>query len=99
MYQPSFGDLAHLGHVELLTPEFEASLTFFTKLMGLHEADRVDESVYLRAWGDYERFTLKLTCSETSGLDHVAFRAKSAAVLAQLDRLEQVTNEQYQLSK
>jgi catechol 2,3-dioxygenase len=88
-FQPSFGDIAHLGHVELLIPKFEESLVFFTDTMGLHEAGRDDTSVYLRAWGDYERFTLQLTRSRQSGIGHVAFRARSAEVLQKLvDNLE-----------
>lgn len=80
-YQPVFGDIAHLGHVELLTPKFEESLRFFTEIMGLHESGRDGESSFLRAWGDYERFTLQLTRSITSGLGHVAFRARTPATL------------------
>jgi len=83
-YHPQFGDIAHLGHIELLTPKFEASLAFFTEIMGLHEAGHRGDSVFLRAWADYERFTLQLTRSTTSGLGHVAFRARSANVLEHL---------------
>lgn len=79
--QPAFGDLAHLGHIELLTPKFEKSVAFFKDVMGLHESGRAGDSIYLRAWADYERFTLQLTRSPRSGLGHVAFRAKSASVL------------------
>src|SRR5580704_2781670 len=83
-HQPAFGDLAHLGHIELLTPRFEKSLAFFKDVMGLHESGRQGDSVYLRAWADYERFTLQLTRSATSGVGHVAFRARSADVLQRL---------------
>jgi catechol 2,3-dioxygenase len=83
-FRPAFGDIAHLGHIELLTPKLEASLAFFTGVMGLHESGREGDSVFLRGWGDYERFTLQLTDATTSGLGHVAFRARSASVLEQL---------------
>jgi catechol 2,3-dioxygenase len=83
-FQPQFGDIAHLGHIELLTPKFEESLAFFTTIIGLHEAGRKDNSVFLRAWGDYERFTLQLTRSTTSGLGHVAFRTRSSKILIEL---------------
>lgn len=83
-YQPIFGDIAHLGHIELLTPAFEASLTFFKEIVGLHESGRRGNSVFLRAWGDYEKFTLQLTGSTTSGLGHVAFRARSEETLKDL---------------
>jgi catechol 2,3-dioxygenase len=82
--KPIFGDIAHLGHIELRTPRFEESLAFFTDVIGLHIAGKDEQSVYLRAWGDYERFTLQLTGSARSGLGHVAFRARSAEVLQRL---------------
>src|ERR1700719_1512534 len=83
-FTPSFHDLAHLGHLELLTPKPEESLAFFTKIFGLHERGGAGGSVYLRAWGDYERASLKLTAAKTSGLEHVAFRTRSQQVLSQL---------------
>lgn len=83
-FQPQFGDIAHLGHIELLTPQFEASFIFFTEVLGLHESGRKGDSVFLRAWGDYERFTLQLTCAATSGLGHVAFRVRSKGILDSL---------------
>ena len=76
-FTPSFHDIAHLGHLELLTPKPEESLAFFTRIVGLHESGRSGDSVYLRAWGDYERASLKLTASKSSGLGHVAFRTRS----------------------
>jgi catechol 2,3-dioxygenase len=83
-YHPQFGDIAHVGHIELLTPKFDESLAFFTGTMGLHESGRIGDSVFLRAWADYERFTLQLTRAKTSGLGHVAFRARSAKILDEL---------------
>lgn len=83
-FEPAFGDLAHLGHVELFTPELQKSVAFFTSVMGLHISGRETESVFLRAWGDYERFTLQLTQSARPGLGHMAFRARSAETLAKL---------------
>ena len=83
-FQPQFGDVAHLGHIELLTPTFDASVAFFKDVLGLHESGREGDSVYLRAWADYERFTLQLTRSTTSGLGHVAFRVRSEAILQHL---------------
>jgi len=85
-FQPTFGDIAHLGHIELLTPKLEESFSFFTNVMGLHESGRRDSSIYLRAWGDYELFTLQLTQADRPGLGHVAFRTKSAQMLSRLVR-------------
>jgi catechol 2,3-dioxygenase len=74
-------DLAHLGHVELLTPKPDESLHFFTNVVGLTESGRRGDSVYLRGWDDYEHHTLKLTAAKVAGMGHVAFRATSPEAL------------------
>jgi catechol 2,3-dioxygenase len=71
-------DIAHLGHVEMLTDRFDESLEFFTDVYGLKLSGREGSSAYLRAWDDYEFATLKLTRGETTGVGHVAYRAASA---------------------
>ncbi len=78
--EPIF-DLAHLGHMELLTPKPDESLQFFVNVMGMTETARHRDSVYLRGWDDYEHHTLKLTASKTSGMGHMAFRARSQQAL------------------
>jgi catechol 2,3-dioxygenase len=75
-------DIAHLGHVELLTPALEQSLAFFVDVMGMTESGRDAGSVYLRAFDDYEFHTLKLTAAELPGMGHAAFRASSPQALA-----------------
>jgi catechol 2,3-dioxygenase len=74
-------DIAHLGHVELLTPKFEQSRKFFIDVMGMTQSGEKGSSVYLRGWDDYERYSLKLTDSKTSGLGHAAFRTRSPQAL------------------
>jgi catechol 2,3-dioxygenase len=74
-------DVAHLGHAELLTPAPEASLEYFTARLGLTVAAEGAGSWYLRGYGDYERYSLKLTASDHAGLGHLAVRARSPAAL------------------
>src|SRR5262245_14817609 len=74
-------DLAHLAHLELLTPKPEDSLNFFVNVMGMTETTRKGDSVYLRGWDDYEHHTLKLTASKVAGMGHFAFRATSPEAL------------------
>ena len=74
-------DVAHLGHLELLTPKPEESLRFFVDVMGMTESGRQGDSVYLRGWDDYERYSLQLTASSSSGMGHAAFRARSPQAL------------------
>jgi catechol 2,3-dioxygenase len=74
-------DVAHLGHVEILTPNPDASLAFFVDVLGMTEIARKGQSAYLRAWGDHDRCTLKLTEATQAGLGHVGWRAVSSLAL------------------
>ena len=81
MQQEPILDIAHLGHVEMLTPKFEESRKFFIDVMGMTQSGEKGDSVYLRGWDDYERYSLKLTASKTSGMAHCAFRTRSPQAL------------------
>jgi catechol 2,3-dioxygenase len=74
-------DIAHLAHVELLTPKPDESLKFFTEIMGMSISGRQGDSVNLRAYDDYEHHTLKLTAHNQPGIGHFAWRARSPQAL------------------
>ena len=67
-FQPGFGDIAHLGHVELLTPKFDESVEFFTKIVGLHMAGHVNLG--------NDRYEMRL--GEGDDLANVILRIESA---------------------
>jgi len=77
---PSF-DVAHLGHVELLSDKFDESLAFFTDVYGLKLTAQDADSAYLRAWEDYEFHSLKLTRAKTTGVGHIGYRVASPEAL------------------
>ncbi len=79
--QEPIHDVAHLGHVEIFTPKPDESLWFFKELLGMEEVARQGQSVYLRAWGDYDRSTLKLTEAKRAGLGHIGWRVMSPQAL------------------
>lgn len=79
--EPCF-DVAHLGHVEVLTDKFEDSLDFFTRVYGLTQSGGEGDSVYLRAFDDYEFHTLKLTRHHATGVGHIGYRVSSPEALA-----------------
>ncbi len=80
MPEPCF-DVAHLGHVEMLTDRYDASLDFFTRVYGLTLSAEDGGSAYLRAFDDYEFHTLKLTAADTTGVGHVGYRVSSPEAL------------------
>lgn len=74
-------DVAHLGPVELLTPRMAESLDFFENVLGMEVEHRHGQSVYLRGFGDYQRYSLKLTEASTSGMASCGMRARDADAL------------------
>jgi catechol 2,3-dioxygenase len=74
-------DVAHLGPVELLTPKAEESLRFFRDVFGMEVEGEEGNAVFLRGWGDYQRYSLKLTESDTSGTAVIGLRAWSEDAL------------------
>ena len=75
--QPLYGDVTHIGHVELLTPEPERSTQFFVQALGMEEESRSGQSVYLRGWGEYQPYSVKLTEAASPGLGHLALRTRT----------------------
>ena len=80
MNEPIF-DVAQLAHVELLTPDFEGTLSFFKDLLGVEETERWARSVYLRGYEEQYHHSLKVTAAPRAGLGHVAWRARSPQAL------------------
>src|ERR1700744_1213234 len=78
---PVAPEVAHIGHVELLTPRLEHSVTCFTEVMGMTVVDSAGDSVYLRGESEYERCGLKLTASADAGIGHLGLRTRSATSL------------------
>ncbi len=74
-------DIAHLGPVEMFTPNGEESLRFFVETMGMEIEHQAGEATYLRGWGDYQPWSLKLTVSKTSGMGVLGLRARSPEAL------------------
>ncbi|MFD1824619.1 MULTISPECIES: VOC family protein [Mumia] len=75
------GDIAHLGHVELLTPDLDGTVWFFTEILGLTESSRDAGSAYLRTFDDYEETSIVVTSNKTPGLGRTALRASSEEAL------------------
>jgi catechol 2,3-dioxygenase len=74
-------DIAHLGPVELFTPKGDESLRFFVDVMGMEIEHEDGAATYLRGWGDYQPWSLKLIASDTSGMGVLGLRAASRDAL------------------
>ena len=84
-------DLAHIHHAELLTTRPEESLRFFVDILGMEIDAQEGASAYLRGWGDYARYSLKLTESAQTGIGHMALRAWNQDALERVARAVEAT--------
>ncbi|MBM3569333.1 MAG: catechol 2,3-dioxygenase [Alphaproteobacteria bacterium] len=74
-------DIAHLGHVELLTPVPDKSLWYFRDVLGMEAVGQEGQSVHLRGYGDHAHSTLTLTEARRPGLGRISWRAVSQPAL------------------
>jgi catechol 2,3-dioxygenase len=75
--------IAHLAHIEFLTPEPDKSLEFFRDVVGLEYSGTDGRSSYLRGWGEWHYHSVQLTQSEKPGLGRIGWRAASPEALEQ----------------
>ncbi|MFW3385174.1 VOC family protein [Kocuria sp. CPCC 205274] len=73
--------LAHISHIEITSPDVEASTAFYVHKFGLREVHREDGRVYLRCWGDYNTYSLVLVPGAEPALHRMAWRTTSPEAL------------------
>jgi catechol 2,3-dioxygenase len=78
--------IMRLGRVELNVLDLEKSVEYYTKVIGLEETGRMGNSVYLKAWDEFDHHSLILTKSNKAGLVHLAFKVETLDDLAYYER-------------
>lgn len=73
--------LSQLSHIEIYSTDLEESVRFFNDIIGMDVTARDEKSAYLRAWGDYFLYTLKITQNEQPGFGVLGWRADSPEAL------------------
>jgi catechol 2,3-dioxygenase len=68
--------IAHLAHVEVISPKPESSAAFFKNVVGLEESGRAGQSVYFRGWGEFFHHSLQLTEGPEPAIAHTAWRTE-----------------------
>lgn len=86
--------LSQLAHIELLTPDLDASTEFAVNALGLNVVATEGDSVYLRCWGDFYRHSLVLTRNEVPGLGHAAWRTDGEEQLEEAVKFIEATGTQ-----
>src|SRR5690606_28463724 len=67
----------------------EASRDFFVNQMAMREVHRDGTSIYLHAWDDYQRYTIRIIQRDDAGIGRTFLRAASPKALARMvERIE-----------
>ena len=78
--EPLF-EIAHLAAVEILSPKREASVAFFSDLLGMYVVRQDGRSTYLRGYEDPYAYSLKVTGAAQAGTGVSTFRTHSRQAL------------------
>lgn len=67
-----------LGHVKLRVLDIEEAVNHYTTILGLLEQHRdPDGTVYLKAWDEWDKYSVILREADEAGIDHFAFKVAS----------------------
>ncbi len=75
-----------LGRVELKVLDLEKSVDYYTNVIGLEETGRFKDSVYLKAWDEYDHHSVILTKSNEAGVAHMGFKVETIDDLAYFEK-------------
>ena len=60
-----------MGRIELKVLDLEKSVDYYTNVIGLEETGRMGDSVYLKAWDEFDHHSVILTKSTSAGMAHL----------------------------
>ncbi|MCS5723040.1 VOC family protein [Herbiconiux sp. CPCC 203407] len=76
--------LGHIAHLEITAPEPEESAKFYVERFGMRIVDRLGDRIYLRCWGDYDRYSLVIAPGDDASLATMAWRVDYPEALDEL---------------
>ena len=65
--------IMRMGRIELKVLDLEKSVDYYTNVIGFEETGRVGDSVYFKAWDEYDHHSLILTKSNSAGVSPFGF--------------------------
>lgn len=79
-------DVLRPGHVSIRVLDMDEALVHYKERLGLIETDRDDKGrVYLKAWDEYDWFSVILNPADSAGMDYMGFKVRDAEALEQFE--------------
>ena len=68
--------ILRLGHVDVTVTDLDLATAYYTEVIGLLEAERDEDSVYLKCWDEPNHHSLRLTYGPRVGFDQMSFKVE-----------------------
>jgi catechol 2,3-dioxygenase len=79
--------IMRIGHVSLRVMDMAAAVKHYEKVLGLKKTmEDKRGNVYLKCWDEWDKYSLILTPSDQSGMNHVAYKVENDADLDSLQK-------------
>ncbi len=75
------------GHIQIRVLDMSEALDHYVGAIGLHETDRDEQGrVYLKAWDEYDAFSIVLREADEAGMDFLGHKVDSVETLNRLEK-------------
>jgi len=76
-----------IGHVSLKVLDMVAAVRHYEKVIGMTKSmEDKQGNVYLKCWDEWDKYSVVLTPSDTTGLNHIAYKVEQEADLDELQK-------------
>ena len=77
--------ILRVGHVDLKVSDIDQALHHYVDIIGLTETSRDQQGrVYLKAWDEWDAYSLVLSPADGPGLNHIAYKVEHDSDLNEL---------------
>jgi catechol 2,3-dioxygenase len=66
-----------IGHISLRVMDMEAAVAHYENILGMRVVHREgNETVYLKCWDEWDKYSVQLTAGNSAGMNHVAYKVE-----------------------
>lgn len=77
--------ILRLAHVDITVTDLDLATAYYTEVLGMHEVERDDTSVYLKCWDEADHHSLRVSYAPRVGFDLMSFKVERDDDLADLE--------------
>ncbi|MCB1756227.1 MAG: VOC family protein, partial [Gammaproteobacteria bacterium] len=71
-----------IGHINIRVLDMEEAVSHYSNVLGMKVVHKdAAGNIYLKAWDEWDKFSVILSQAESAGMNHIAYKVKSDADL------------------